>query len=290
MRRRLLRLALLAYPRAYRRERGAEILSTLDDMAPEGRTLREAFALLAGGLRARAVTAGGRTATGPIGDGLRIGAVMIVGGYALMLALYAWQERHHVQPQHVLVAAMWLTVALFVFIGRRRAPGAVLLAAAITFALDVRDGGAGSILLFDGAFLLGIALPAAGALWLADRSGRSRLVSPLWLLAVLPQLLVLTGSVDTRYGVYTSSALVALSLPLVALALLIAPADPRPAIAGCVLLVPVVTWLTAGSLLGLYTFVPPLTPAQLALCTLPAVGLAVGGLVGARRLAETLTP
>jgi hypothetical protein len=84
---------------------------------------------------------------------------------------------------------------------------------------------------------------------------------------------------------------VAISLPLVALALLIAPADPRPAIAGCVLLVPVVTWLVAASALGLYTFnVPPLPLAQLALCTLPAVALAVGGLVGARRLAQTLTP
>jgi hypothetical protein len=290
MRRRLLRLALLAYPPEYRRERGAEILSTLDEMAPEGRTLRETCALVAGGLRTRAGTAGGRAAAGTIGDGLRIGAVMIVGGYALMLGLYAWQERHHAQPQHVLVAAMWLTVALLVFIGWRSAPGAVLLAAAITFAWQIHDGVAGSILLFDGAFMAGLALPAAGALWLAGRSSRSRPVSPLWLLAVVPQMLILTGAVDTPYGVYLSSVLVAISLPLVALALVISPADPRPAIAGCVLLVPVMTWLAAGSALGLSTFVPPLPLAQLALCTLPAVGLAMGGLVGACRLAQTLTP
>ena len=132
--------------------------------------------------------------------------------------------------------------------------------------------------------------PGLPALSLADRSSRSRFVTPLWLLAVLPQLLVLTGMVDTPHGVYQSSALVAISLPLAALALMVAPADPRPAVAGVVLFVPVLTWLVADSVLGFYMFVPPLPFGQLVLCALPAVGLAVGGLVGARRLAQTLTP
>ena len=290
MRRRLLRLALLAYPRAYRRERGAEILTTLDELAPEGRTLRETCALAAGGLRVRARASGGPTATGVVGDGLRIGAALTIGGYALMLALYQWQERHHAQPQRLAVAALWAVVALLVFAGRRTAPAATLGAAAITLALQIHDGAAGSVLVFDCAFTVGLAVPAAVALSLADRSSRSRFVTPLWLLAVLPQLLVLTGMVDAPHGVYQSSALVAISLPLAALALMVAPADPRPAVAGVVLFVPVLTWLVADSVLGFYMFVPPLPFGQLVLCALPAVGLAVGGLVGARRLAQTLTP
>ncbi len=50
------RRLLLCYPRAYRRERADEIVGTLLELAPEGRTrptLREAFNLVRHGLRAR---------------------------------------------------------------------------------------------------------------------------------------------------------------------------------------------------------------------------------------------
>ncbi len=47
------RWLLLAYPRKYRRERGAEILETVRDVAPTRRLLRVAVNLLGHGLRAR---------------------------------------------------------------------------------------------------------------------------------------------------------------------------------------------------------------------------------------------
>jgi hypothetical protein len=51
------RWLLLAYPAAYRRERGEEMIGTLQDSTPDGRTwprLRDVRALATGGLRARA--------------------------------------------------------------------------------------------------------------------------------------------------------------------------------------------------------------------------------------------
>ncbi|MEU8264722.1 hypothetical protein AB0C02_29395 [Micromonospora sp. NPDC048999] len=47
------RWLLLSYPRAYRRERGAEILETLQDIAPQHRGLRVGANLVRHGLRAR---------------------------------------------------------------------------------------------------------------------------------------------------------------------------------------------------------------------------------------------
>ena len=51
------RLLLRAYPQPYRTERGAEILATVLDAAPAGRSwppAREAWSLVTGGLPARA--------------------------------------------------------------------------------------------------------------------------------------------------------------------------------------------------------------------------------------------
>jgi hypothetical protein len=282
---RLQRLALRAYPREYRRARGGEILTTLDDLGAPGRSPRQVGSLLVAGLRTRAGSHGGWTPAGIVGDGLRIGAALIVGGYALMLLLYSWQEHSHTQPQHLIVAGLWTAAALWLFGGRRSAPAVILAAAAISLAWQVRDGVAGDILLFDAAFLTGIAVTAAGATLVADRTSPPRRVSPLWLLAVVPQLLVMTGTVDTRYGVFISSTIVALSVPMIVAAVLVVPADPRPAVAGAVVLVPVLAWLTTGAVLNLYTFASPLSPLQLGACALPAVVMALSGLRGASRVA-----
>ena len=59
------RLALRAYPAAYRAERGPEILATLAEMQGDRRSpeARQVVALIAGGVRAReAATTGGTTA------------------------------------------------------------------------------------------------------------------------------------------------------------------------------------------------------------------------------------
>src|SRR5690349_18375451 len=84
------RMLLRAYPPQYRAEQGEEILATLDDVTPSGRSWpvwREARALLVGGLRLRALTAGGSTSRGMALDGVHLGATLLVGANATAAVL-----------------------------------------------------------------------------------------------------------------------------------------------------------------------------------------------------------
>jgi hypothetical protein len=84
------RALLRTYPPQYRAEHGEEILATLEEATPRDRSWpvwREARALLVGGLRLRALTAGGGSSRGMVFDGLHIGVTLLVGANAVGAAL-----------------------------------------------------------------------------------------------------------------------------------------------------------------------------------------------------------
>ncbi|SCE68756.1 hypothetical protein GA0074695_0313 [Micromonospora viridifaciens] len=84
------RRLLLSYPRAYRRERGEEILGLLLDTAPAGRTrptVREALDLVRGGLRCRL----GRPASRTVGVWAALTALICGLFTAALAARLAWE-------------------------------------------------------------------------------------------------------------------------------------------------------------------------------------------------------
>jgi hypothetical protein len=286
MSKRLQRAALLAYPRSYRRERGAEILTTLDDLGADGRSWWQARSLLVAGLRTRAGMRGAWRPQAVAAGGLRIGAAMVAGGYALMLLCYAWQEREHRPFALLLVGSAWAVAALLVLRGPRPAGvWAVAAAAAASLAWYGHEGLHGTILRFSLLTLAAVVVPCVAALVAAARlAPPAGPVSPWWLLCVVPQALLLTGAVQTRYGIFISSAVIAVSAPLVIAALAVAPFDPRPAVAACVVLASVLLWLATVSAMGIYTWVAPLSSHQLIALALPAAVLAAGATAGLRRV------
>ncbi len=279
------RAALRAYPRDYRAERGAEILTTLEDMGPAGRGHRQTLSLLAGGVRTRAGLAGGWHPQGVAAQGLRIGAFLIAGGYALVLLGLAWQQRAMHPTGLALLAAAWTAAAVVVLRPHRLAGAwAVAAAAAAELAWVARAGLHGGVLWFSFGTLAAIAGPCLAALIAAHRLGvPTRRVAPWWLLGVLPQALLLSGVVS---GFFISSAVLAVSVPLVLLALAVAPLDPRPAVAGCVVLTAVVLWLATASLLGIYTWTAPMSAGRLLALAAPGVLLVAAATAGLRRLAS----
>ncbi|MCZ7440541.1 hypothetical protein O7598_29400 [Micromonospora sp. WMMC241] len=121
------RRLLLAYPRAYRRERGEEILGLLLDTAPAGRarpTPREAIDLIRGGLRCRL----GRPASRTVGVWAVLTA-LICGLFTASVAARAAWETSRPQPDraeftttfatafpgHRLAADVQTAPALFVY-------------------------------------------------------------------------------------------------------------------------------------------------------------------------------
>ncbi|WP_431933773.1 hypothetical protein [Micromonospora sp. RP3T] len=99
------RRLLLAYPRAYRRERGPEILGLLLDSAPPGRTrprLREAADLVRGGLRCRL----GRPASRTVGVWAALTALICGLFTAALTARLTW-ETSRPQPDRAEFAAVF---------------------------------------------------------------------------------------------------------------------------------------------------------------------------------------
>jgi hypothetical protein len=74
---RLYRAALRAYPADYRRERGAEILTTIGD-GGSGFRVRELWALMLGGLHQRGRSAGADTRGGTWASGNQLGALVVL--------------------------------------------------------------------------------------------------------------------------------------------------------------------------------------------------------------------
>jgi hypothetical protein len=230
------RILLLAYPAAYRRERAEEMLGTLLETTPQGRTWplsRDVRALLVGGLRTRlapkrrltvrtnlrtAVSAGlaaylGAITVETISDFTR-GAV--AEGWSRELRFFGW-------PPLIATALIAAAVILAVADGRRVAVLAAALpgAAFLCFAAASRFGA--------GTFtVLGcLALLTA----LAGRSARLERWwgVPVGVVAASPLLLMYgQGIQGTRLFIGVPVAIGALSLVSI-------PIDARPAIAACVL-------------------------------------------------------
>jgi len=282
----LKRLALRAYPVAYRRERGAEILTTLEDLGAEGRSARQLLALLVAGLRTRAGLRASWHPRGAVADGLRIGAAVVVGGYALMVASDAWQVGGRLGL--LLVAATWLLATGGLLAGTRLAIPLVLAAPAVSVSWWIHNGVRGATLEFVALELAAVAVPALVALQVARRLEPNALrLSPLWLLAVLPQALLLSGALHPPAHLFISSSVEAISAAMLLAALALSPVDPRPAVAACVVMTTVVAWIAAVSALGMYTWIAPVPFVRLIDHALPVmVVLAAGARLGLQRLSR----
>lgn len=100
----LYRIALLAYPAAYRRERSAELLATLEEISPSARP-REAASLIAAGLRARLDRPAGAPAVAIWAPGCRLGALVLLllasSGALYPIAWDVWYGRLRMTWPHV---------------------------------------------------------------------------------------------------------------------------------------------------------------------------------------------
>jgi hypothetical protein len=190
------RRLLRAYPTSYRRERGEEIIGTLLEATPEGRSwplARDVRGLLMGGLRARAALNRRLTTAA----NLRIAVLVGVAGYLAFSALVYLRV-----SVHLLVAVT----------GRAHAGGWLLLAVAVLVGLAV------AVVWLSGrrSPLLAAAIAAAAAVALAGAWRPTALGWPVTELACLAVLAVLAGRGE-RPGVrwLWPVALVA-ALPLIA--------------------------------------------------------------------------
>ena len=248
-------LLLRAYPAAYREARGEEILGTLLEATPPGRSWplpRDIRCLFVGGLRARAAqprqfSAGANlrvatvagvaaylafSASGFLSSYLRSAfvpdlaqaAVVSPRGVAELNAPFGW-------PLAAVVLSL-IPVAL-VLMSRRRVVvllGALPAAAATCYAGPWQDIGVGSTV---------VALAALAAL--AGHAERLswRLFWPLGLLAIVPLPVPVAGGLDT---VLAGLILAALAVTILSMAWMVI--DARPAIATAVILLAIQLSLT----------------------------------------------
>jgi hypothetical protein len=186
------RLLLRAYPAAYRQQRGEEIIGTLLEATPQGRSwplARDVRGLAVGGLRARAALTRRLTTAA----NLRIAALVGVAGYLAFSAVaYLVVAVHALIGLDVAHQAGWPALAVTVLVGVTVALAwvssrrAVLLAAVLVAAAAVCLTGAWGHSDF-GWPVTGLACLAALAL-LAGRAERPgcRWLWPVALVAVLP--------------------------------------------------------------------------------------------------------
>jgi hypothetical protein len=242
-------LLLRAYPDAYRRERGAEIIGTLLETTPEGRDWplpRDIRSLVTGGLRARAALNGRKTTAA----NLRVAVLVGVAAYlayvaagdlgSLLLAAELGFSRGHPLPfdWSLLVVATSITATLVLaWLSNRRAivvAGALPAAAAIAVVGPWWPSAVGSVV----AALACLAV--LGALACRERPDRRW----LWLIGpvVLARLLMARVLPGTSLEAADALALrLLLALVIVSIAWLVI--DARPAIA--IMVFALGTWLSA---------------------------------------------
>jgi hypothetical protein len=244
------RMLMCAYPAAYRQERAEEMLGTLLDTTPEGRTWplpRDVGALLAGGLRAR--TASKRRLT--LGTNLRTSVCAGVAAYLGFTALrqlgsvarvaataggWAWEVRFYGWPYLVAFALMALAVVLAVADGRR----ALVLAGALP-AAGLMCYAAGAPLLDN---IVRVATPVTCLAILVALSSRT---APLAQRSLWPVGLVVLSSLLLGF-VWNPVLFLVLLLAVGAVSLARIPLDARPAIAACVFVL--LCWLPAATLMA----------------------------------------
>jgi hypothetical protein len=270
------RLLLLAYPASYRRERAEEMLGTLLEATPQGRSWphgRDVRGLLVGGMRARAevnrqlsLRVSLRTAAyAGILAFLGFISVANLGGFArdaLTAAHRTEPLSSYNGPYLIALALIALTVALALADSRR----VVVLIGALPAAAFECYGTAWPSHIIDLPYIATVLTYLAILVALSGRSARLR---PRWRLAVglvaLSPLLVTLG--PGRPVLLTFVLVVALG----AICLAWIPVDARPATAACVFAL--VYWFpmtiasfesSAGGLLGLVPAAITLAIAALA--------------------------
>ena len=274
---------LRAYPPAYRAEHGEEILATLEQTSPAGRSWpvwREARALLFGGLRLRALTAGGHSSRGLMLDGLHLGATLLVAANAALAVLAV--TNGSAQGGAALADLAWVLAFAGMVRGGRTLPTALVAAAALLSIVVARDG------LFTWPLhwfawewtLANHVLPLLLVAGLARRGvGPAR--SPLLILLPAVPYAVWMGVVSVPF--YVTSTLFGLMLVATLVALCLAPLDPRPALGLSLLLVPVVSLLAVSAAQGVYLLTSP-SWVWAVLWGIPALALAWAGTQASRRI------
>jgi hypothetical protein len=279
------RWLLGVYPATYRANHEAEILSTLSQVSGDGRRwpdLREAWALVAGGIRARALAAAGGSSTGLALDGLHLGAVLLVAGNAVGAVFAAYRGTS--SEWSVVLGLAWVFAFATLVRGGRVLPVAAV-AAAVALAVGVNYDGlvAQPVQWFAWTLVVAGSLLPAGLIaflaWRRPLPGRSPL---LLLVPALPYALAL-GVVSTPF--FLTSTLFVMMVAASGLALLALPFDPRPAIAIAVFLVPTVALMITGAAQNVTLWVEPswMWPSVWALI---CVTLGASGLRATRRFAR----
>jgi len=279
------RLLLRTYPPGYRAEHEGEIISTLADGSQAGQrwpSFREARALLAAGIRLRALTAGGHDARGLALDGLHLGAVLLVAGNAIGAVFSS-----HWGPSNGWSVAWdlaWVLTFAALVRGGRLLPPVCACGAALLVVWMNHDGLVSvPIQWFSWSQVVaGSLLPAALITGLARRGplpGRSPL---LLLVPALPYAIAM-GIVVSPF--FMTSTFFAMLVVASAFSLLVLPLDPRPAIAVAVFLVPTLALMIVGAAQNIILWAEPSwtwPTVWLLIC----FTLAAAGLAGTRRLAR----
>jgi hypothetical protein len=276
------RALLRAYPPQYRAEHGEEIMDTLAQATPAERSWpvwREARALLVGGLRLRALTAGDNSSRGLVLDGLHIGATLLVAANAAgaVLAVTGGSSRGISE----LAGLAWVLAFAGMVRGGRLLPVCLVAVAA---ALSI--GAQREALFFVPVqwyawewTLANHVLPLVLVAALARRGAPAR--SPLLILLPAAPYAFWLGVISTPF--FLSSTLFGLMLVAAIGALCLAPVDPRPALGLAMLLVPAVSLLTVSAAQG-YVFLTSPSWIWAAVWGLAAVTLAWAGTRASHRI------
>ncbi len=279
------RSLLRIFPAAYRADHEDEIVSTLagvsreDQRWPSG---REARALLAAGIRLRALAAGGGSPNGLALDGLHLGAVLLVAGNAVgaVFAAYAGNS----DRWHVALGLAWVFAFATLVRGGRILPvAAAATAAALAVWLSYDALVAQPAQWFAWAQVAAGALLPAALIAVLARRGPLPGRSPLLLLVPAVPYALAMGIVVSPF--FLTSTLFAMLVVVSGIALLALPLDPRPAIAVAVFLVPTISLLIAGAAQNVALWVEPswTWPSVWALI---CVTLATSGVRASRRVAR----
>ena len=251
------RTLLRAYPPQYRAEHGDEIMDTLAQTTPAERSWpvwREARALLAAGLRMRALTSGGNSSRGLVLDGLHIGATLLVAANAALAVLAVTGSSSRGIDK--LTGLAWVLAFAGMVRGGRLLPVALVAAAAALSITAQREG----------LFFLPVqwyawewalanhVLPLVLVAALARR-GVAPARSPLLILLPAIPYAVWLGVISTPF--FLTSTLFAMMLVAAVVALCLTPIDPRPALGLALLLVPAVSLLTVSAAQGMYFLTSP---------------------------------
>jgi hypothetical protein len=277
-----------AYPAGYRQEHQEEILATLLDSARPGQrhpSVREAAALVLGGLRTRARLAARRSLWSLWAEGLRLGVLLLLVSVTASAASATWLLTEFIATWITAKASGWVVAAaaalalVAVARGRFRA-GLVLVVVALAAGWSDNP---------TQPELLALAVAAAILLVLVRRPpAPSRRRAWPWLLAVPLSLLVgLYGfHLGDRWPMVTAWEVRSLvpNLALLVVALAWASIDPRLTIAAAVYVAPrLLGYLSTTLLYGVRGMGVLDVVVPLAIAAIVGVLLATGG-TRARRL------